>query len=46
MLNIGPVTLEGKTVLLRPPSSDDLNELILSASEGKFGIILSLFFLV
>ena len=35
MLNIGPVTLEGKTVLLRPPSSDDLNELILSASNGE-----------
>ena len=35
MLNIGPVTLEGKTVLLRPPSSDDLNELILSASDGE-----------
>ncbi len=35
MLNIGPVTLEGKTVLLRPPSSDDLNGLILSASDGE-----------
>lgn len=35
MLNIEPVTLEGKTVLLRPPSSGDLNGLILAASDGE-----------
>ena len=35
MLNIEPVTLEGKTVLLRLPSYDDLNGLILAASDGE-----------
>ena len=35
MLDIHPIALEGKNVLLRPPSLDDLSGLILAASDGE-----------